>query len=144
MTTRRQFRSTRRRLLGAAAAAGATAVAGCSSSTSEDDECTEGDRSSVAAERAIPSADVREVAAPIRFEELSDAEKDVAAQAIRGDSYGECPPLSEEFASVLELIRERRDRQQERSEENLTTVYLIRARTYYALSAEHGDVAISY
>ena len=95
MPTGRQFLSTRRRFLGATAA-GATALAGCSSSAS-DDECTEADRSSVAAERAIPSAAVREVAAPIRFEDLSDAEN-----------------------------------------------YLIRARTYYALSADHSDVAISY
>lgn len=143
MTTRRQFFPTRRQFLGATAAAGAAAVAGCSSSANDDDECSGGDRSSVAAERAIPPAEVRETVAPIRFEELSDAEKDVAAQAIRGDSYAECSPLSDEFASLLDLIRDRRDAQQERSQEDLPTVYLIRARTYYSLSAERGDAVLS-
>lgn len=146
MTTRRTF-------LGVGTSALAVGVAGCTSNGSESDpdigaqndsECDEMHRSEVAAERATPPADVREAVVPIQYEELPDEEKDVAAKAIRGDAYAECPPLSDAFESFLDRVREHRDEQQRDSEADLTTVYLVRTRTYYALDATVGDEKISW
>jgi hypothetical protein len=146
-------RITRRELLGASAGAAASTIAGCTSNGSESDpeggsgngsECDESHRSEVAAERATPPADVREAVVPIQFEELPDAEKDVAAKAIRADSYSECSPLSDAFGSFLDRIRDHRAEQQQGSKTDLTTVYLVRTRTYYALDAVAGDERISW
>jgi hypothetical protein len=146
-------RITRRELLGASAGTVGSALAGCTSNGSESDpnigtqndsECDEMHRSEVAAERATPPADVREAVVPIQYEELPDEEKDVAAKAIRGDAYAECPPLSDAFESFLDRVREHRTEQQRESEADLTTVYLVRTRTYYALDATVGDEKISW
>jgi hypothetical protein len=106
--------------------------------------CDETDRSEVAAERATPPQDVRDAVVPIQYEELPDGEKDVAAKAIRGDVYAECSPLSDPFESLLDRIRNHRDEQQRGSEADLTTVYLVRTRTYYALDATVRDEKISW
>jgi hypothetical protein len=132
---------TRRELLGGLAGVAGTALAGC---TSDSLGCDQMHRSYVEADKAIPSAEVREQIVPIRYEELPDAEQKIAAKAIRGDSYAECSPESEAFESFLDRVREHRNRQQEQSEMDLTTVYLIRVETYYALTAQELDVMVSY
>jgi hypothetical protein len=146
-------RITRRDVLGAGTSALAVAITGCTSEDSESDpdiatqddgECDAMHRSEVAAERATPPRDVREAVVPIQYEELPDEEKDVAAKAIRGDVYAECSPLSDPFESLLDRIREHRDEQQRGSEADLTTVYLVRTRTYYALDAMVLDEKISW
>ena len=67
-----------------------------------------------------------------------------AEKAIRGDSYAECSPESEAFQSFLDRIGEHRNEQQRQSEADLTTVYLIRVKTYYALEAMELDQMVSY
>ena len=119
----------------------ASALAGCASNAAN---CDDANRSDVEAEKAIPPKDVREAVVPIRFEDLPSDEQDVAAKAIRGDSYAECSPESEAFESFLSRIAEHRDRQQLDSEADLTTVYLMRVRTYYALEATKLDRRVSY
>ena len=136
------MRVTRRKLLGGSLSGLTVGFAGCSSSNSP--ECDDAHRSSVEAERAIPPADVREKAVPIHFEELPAAEKDIAAKAIRGDSYAECSPESDAFESFLDRIEKHRNDQQRQSDADLTTVYLVRARSYYALTATRLDQRISY
>lgn len=147
MTTRRTF------LAATATGALSATLAGCASEESETDPesgpgtepgCDATYRSEVQAERATPPADVREAVVPIQYEELPAEEKDVAATAIRGDAYAECSPASDAFESFLDRIREHRDEQQRESEADRTTVYLVRARTYYALEARVGDETISW
>lgn len=138
----RDVKITRRELLGGSISALTVGFAGCSSS--DPLGCDEMHRSSVEAEKAIPSAEVREEIAPIKFEDLPSEEKKIAAKAIRGDSYAECSPESDAFESFLDRIGEHRDEQQQRSDADLTTVYLVRVRTYYALTAMELDQMVSY
>jgi hypothetical protein len=143
-------RVTRRELLGGSFSALTVGFAGCLSSSDggndlgNDPECDDENRSSVEAERAVPPADVREKVVPIQFEELPAEEQDIAAKAIRGDSYAECSPESDALESFLDRIRDHRDEQQQQSDADLTTVYLVRTRTYYALTATKLDQRISY
>lgn len=137
--------TTRRKFLGGSLSALAVGFAGCSSNgPGNGPECDDAHRSSVEAERAIPPADVREKVVPIHFEDLPSEEKDIAAKAIRGDSYAECSPESDAFESFLDRIEKHRDDQQRQSDADLTTVYLVRTRTYYALTATKLDQRISY
>lgn len=95
-------------------------------------------------ERETPPEEARDALAPIPVADLPSAERDVAREAIESGSYTECSPESEAFESLLDGIRERRDRQQRRSEADLTTVYFRTGDAQYALRAMVLDQLISY
>jgi hypothetical protein len=101
-------------------------------------------RSSVEAEQETPPAAEREALAPIRVADLPQAERDIARKIVESGFYEECSPESEAFESLLGRITDHRYRQQKRSEADLTTVYLLRDGSYYALEAMELDQMISY
>ncbi|WP_135853492.1 hypothetical protein [Halorussus salinus] len=134
--------ATRRELLAGGAALVGGGLAGCSSLPLVG--CDAMHESRIEVERETPPEEARDALAPIRVADLPSAEREVAREAIDSGSYAECSPESEGFESLLGRIGDHRDRQQRRSEADLTTVYFRTEDARYAIRAMVLDQLLSY